>query len=200
MNKDLYFNYSGGADGADSEWDKIGREYGFNNHFHFYHGKKTPLGNIELTDEELEEGWEHILKANETLKRYHIEKYKSLLGRNWFQIKDTEIVLAISTFKTIRCRNENSNKQFSLEVNGGTSWAVQMAIDSKVPYVFVFDQDEDDGWHHWKIWNYILDDWQVFDETPTLLEHYTGIGTRKINQYGLSAIRNVFEETINNKT
>jgi len=50
-----YTNHSGGAHGADTKWDEIGKTYEFNNHKHYWYGQKTPIGNIELTKEELEE-------------------------------------------------------------------------------------------------------------------------------------------------
>ena len=191
-----FYNYSGGALGSDSEWDRIGRLYGFNNHFHFYHGKKTPLGNIELTEEELEEGWKHVLKANETLKR-NPNNYKSLLSRNWFQVKDSEIIIAISTFKLLPKGNYfDSQPKPTKQVEGGTSWAIQMAIDDKKPWVLVFDQNEEEGFG-WNIWNYVFNDWQSFPEEEVyLLEKYAGIGTRNINEKGKQAIETTYKNTI----
>ena len=61
-----YTNHSGGAVGADSTWDTIGREFGVTDHRHYYHGNKRPLGNTEITNEQLEEGWQHVLQANKT--------------------------------------------------------------------------------------------------------------------------------------
>jgi hypothetical protein len=46
-------------------FDTIGREYGFNNHIHYYHGSKTHLGNKKLSTEE-------ILEGNKSLCETHV--------------------------------------------------------------------------------------------------------------------------------
>ena len=181
--KEGYFNFSGGALGSDSEWDRIGRLCGFNNHFHFYHGSKTPLGNIELTEEELEEGFENVLKANLILKR-NPYNYKSLLGRNWFQVKNATTIYAIGSFKKVKDR---------IEVKGGTGWAVQMAIDN-CKSIFVFDQEESE---EWKTYNYVTKSWISNEgQTPSLSLYYAGIGTRNINDLGITAIEKVYLKTM----
>lgn len=175
-------NHSGGAIGSDSEWDTIGKEFGVTDHRHYYHGEKTPKGNVALTDAQLEEGWQHVLKANETLKRKP-QAYKSLLSRNWYQVKNADEVFAIGTFQ---------DGPKSMIVNGGTSWAVQMALDNNKT-VYFFDQD--------------LSKWFILDkklsERPIEMEggpsittkNFAGIGTRKLNPAGKAAIREVYQNT-----
>ena len=90
----MLIHYSGGANGSDTIWDEIGRKFGVAEHIHYYHGTKTPLGNTPITEEELEEGWEKVLLANRVMCRYP-EKYKSLLSRNWMQVKSSDAVFAI---------------------------------------------------------------------------------------------------------
>lgn len=168
-----YTNHSGGAKGSDSAWDFMGRRYGIDDHRHYWHpGLPKPiLGNIELTDEELEEGWIKVLLANKTLKRQP-DKYKSLLARNWFQVKNSEAIFAIGNV-------------IGSEVGGGTGWATQMAIDAEKP-VYAFDQEQN-RWFTWKKSMFIDCD------TPTLTQNFAGIGTRKINQQGIAAIENVYK-------
>ena len=105
--------------------------FGITDHHHYWHPglPKPPLGNVQLTDEQIEEGWKRVLLANKILNR-RPEKYKSLLARNWFQVKNADAVFAIGTVA------DND-----YEVCGGTGWAVQMAIDSNKP-VFVYDQNK----------------------------------------------------------
>lgn len=182
-----YTNHSGGAKGSDSVWDYFGRVYGIDDHRHYWHPglQKPPLGNVEITDEQLEEGWKRVLLANKTLNR-RPEKYKSLLARNWFQVKDSEAVFAIGTIA------DNST-----EVNGGTGWAVQMAIDSDTD-VYVFDQEK----KQWYVWM------EGFPgepgkfatcSTPTLTQNFAGIGTRNINKDGIEAIKEVYRKTLEGK-
>jgi hypothetical protein len=172
-----YINHSGGAVGADSTFDLLGKVRGFKNHNHYYHGDKTPLGNVEITDEQLEEGWEHILLANNTLLRKP-DAYKDLLSRNWFQVKNADAIFAIGELKN------------SYEVNGGTGWAVQMAIDNIKP-VYVFDQ-RIGTWNKYN-YNYLI--FEVCD-APILTMNYAGIGTRKINDMGKEAIAKLYDDTI----
>lgn len=170
-------NFSGGAVGSDSAFDTIGREYGFNNHIHFWYKYKNPksLPEHEITHEQYLEGREHIYIANKILKRQNIERYMHLLARNWFQVKNADSIYAIGIIK-------------NNVVQGGTSWAVVMAIDNKKP-VYFFEQNK----NHWYFWN--NGKFEVCN-TPVLTEKYAGIGTREINENGLKAIRNVYVKTL----
>jgi len=182
---------SGGAYGSDFEWGNVATEFGIVNINHLYHGNKTPYGNKSLTDAQLEEGWKHVLEANKTLKR-RPEGYKSLLGRNWFQVKDSDAVYAIADI------DFNTNI-----VKGGTGWAVQMAIDSN-KLTFVYDMNSHSWWRYDKSVRKFL----KYEGSPTLTKNFAGIGTRGVKQtdgtYKLQdeakqAIRGVFEATFGSK-
>ena len=58
-----YTNHSGGAEGSDIEWDKIGKKFGFVNNKHYWTETKTPHGNTEITNEDFEEGRFESAKA-----------------------------------------------------------------------------------------------------------------------------------------
>lgn len=177
-----YTNHSGGAIGSDSQWDIVGREFGVDNHIHYWYddgNKKPPFGNKKLTNQEREEGWENVLIANQTLKRKP-NAFKSLLSRNWFQVKNSDAVFAIGNLKS------------PTEVEGGTGWAVQMAIDNGKP-VYVFDQAS----RQWNEWNKSYLKFTPI-ETPKLTKNFAGIGTRKIDPDGLKAIRDVYAKTFGN--
>lgn len=167
-----YVNHSGGAIGSDTMWGEIGEEYGVVSN-HYYHGAKTPNGNIEITEEQFKRGKQHVYKANETLHR-RPDKYMNLLARNWIQVENSDAVFAIGQLK-------------NNVVDGGTGWAVQMAIDVNKP-VYVFDQERN------KWYTKVDEDW-VEIGTPTLTPNFAGIGTRNINQNGIEAIRDVYENT-----
>jgi hypothetical protein len=178
INLNEFINYSGGALGSDSEFDAIGKSKGFKNHIHYYHGNKTPLGNREITNEELQEGWEHILVANLTLLR-RPDAYKDLLARNWFQVKNSEAIFAVGELT-----------RFDTQVDGGTGWAVQMAIDA-IKTVYVFDQ------HICSWFKYDYEDIEFkICEPPILTKNYAGIGTRKINELGKKAIARLYDDTL----
>jgi hypothetical protein len=62
-----------------------------------------------------------------------------------------------------------------------------MAIDVNKP-VYVFDQERN------KWYTKLDEDW-IEIGTPTLTPNFAGIGTRNINQNGIEAIRDVYENT-----
>lgn len=177
-----YTNHSGGAVGADSSWDTLGKKYGIIRHNHYYHGQKTPLGNIEITAEQLEEGWQRVLQANGTLKRKP-QNYKDLLSRNWMQVKNADQIFAVAPLDV------KTNI-----VDGGTGWAVQMAIDAKKP-VSVFDLNSN-TWYSYNFQNSVFEP----SQTPTLTKNFAGIGTRKLTTEGINAIEAVYQKTFSNKT
>lgn len=107
--------YSGGADGADSYFDLIAKKHGIET-IHYWHGRKTPLGNHEITKEQLEEGWAKCLEANsKLLHRNGAEKYKNLLARNWFQVKPSESIFAVSRLTASVDPERSSPYQFDFE-------------------------------------------------------------------------------------
>ena len=167
-----YVNHSGGAIGSDTVWGELSGQYGAVSE-HYWHGKRTENGNHEITEEEFEEGKEHVLEANKTLHRQPY-KYMDLLARNYSQVKNAEEIFAIGHFK---------NKV----VDGGTGWAVQMAMDvGKI--VNFYDQDRD-------VWGrYSNGKWER-SNTPVLTKNFAGIGTRKLNDKGWMAIKEVCIKT-----
>lgn len=177
----LYTNHSGGAEGSDSYWDYIGRTHGLKNHRHYFiQGFNTPKGNVGLSSDFIEEATEHVLNANKTLRRRYPTKdayIDSLLLRNWAQVKNADTVFAIGKLK-------------GNEVEGGTGWAVQMAIDNLKP-VFVFDQFK----NNWYEYNYELGLFKKSD-IPVLTKNFAGIGTREINSLGIQAIKDVYNKTL----
>ena len=170
--KETYTNHSGGAVGADFEWGRQGAKYGVVSR-HYWHGKRTPHGNVEITEEEFEEGRQHVLHANRVLHR-RPEKYMDLLARDWCQVKYADAVFAVSHLEKGM-------------VEGGTGWAVQMAIDEGKP-VWLFDQE----WEEWL--TYENGEW-VGCDVPVLTKNFAGIGSRKIYESGIKAIGEVYKKT-----
>ena len=167
-----YVNHSGGAMGSDTVWGELSGQYGAVSE-HYWHGKRTENGNHEITEEEFEEGKEHVLEANKTLHRQP-NKYLDLLARNYSQVKNADEIFAIGHFK---------NKV----VDGGTGWAVQMAIDDG-KIVNFYDQEK-------CVWGrYCNGKWERSD-TPVLTKNFAGIGTRKLNDKGWMAIKEVCIKT-----
>src|SRR2546426_648532 len=101
MRLNSYTNHSGGARGADSEWDDIGKEFGMINNKHYYaEGEKTPRGNAPLTKEQLLFADPLLKQANIILKRRFPTKNEyinNLLRRNFYQVINSEAIFAIGT-------------------------------------------------------------------------------------------------------
>ena len=172
-----FTNHSGGAIGSDSYWGQTGEKYGVTSKHYHAEGARTPKGNTPVSKVELQEADEHLRKANETLKRKFPtsnEYVNNLLRRDWKQVKNADEIFAVSTIKNNL-------------VEGGTGWAVQMAIDQGKP-VHVFNQNTE-KWYTYK------DNTWVETGTPILTPNFAGIGTRNINEAGKRAIDEVYENT-----
>lgn len=184
-----YICHSGGCPGADVAWEREGEKYGvktisYSFDCHVQEGKNRKI----LTADELKEGWFHVLLADKTLKKnvegalWWSPYMRNLLCRNWFQVKNSEAVFAIA-------------KRFLTKdtVDGGTGWAVQMAVDCDKP-VFVFLQDPMGG--GWFRYMPIVGFESCRGEIPKLTENFAGIGTRDLNDYGKLAIHSIYHESI----
>lgn len=163
--------HSGGAEGSDYFWGEASKliQAGVR---HYYHDKRTPYGNVKISQEDYLEGVEMVHRANKSLHR-RPENYMSLLARNWAQVKYSDAIFAIGKL---------AGKD---KVDGGTGWAIQMAIDEEKP-VFVFDQDK----NKWFLFSYITRNFEECD-IPSLTNNFAGIGTRQIMSIGQIAIRDV---------
>ncbi len=188
-------NHSGGAVGADSMFDTIGKEFGQTEHKHYWAINKTPLGNVELTPEQLKEGIVHAKAAAKVLGRPWVDKYAELLGRNWFQVKNSTQVIAIGP---IVYPGENNSKGYKVNalrptVDGGTGYAVEMGI-ANGKKVHVFDT-KTNQWYKW--------DGNTFVKSvvPALDKNFAGIGSRQdkgvMTKESIQAIRDVYEKSAN---
>jgi hypothetical protein len=175
-----YTNHSGGARGADSEWDNIGKEFGMVTNKHYYwDGFPTPRGNVPLTKAQLLLADPLLKQANVILKRRFPTKNEyvnNLLRRNYYQVINSEAIFAIGTITNGL-------------VDGGTGWAFAMGVVLGKP-IFCYDQIT----NKWYEWSYNFRS-QGFKECgiPILTVHFAGIGSREINKDGVKAIRQVYE-------
>ena len=194
---------SGGAAGSDTVFENECISRGIPVVAWSFAGHKTKSPNRKnLTQEELQIGWNKVIIANKSLKRniYGLSQYvKNLLARDWYQVMNSKSIYAIGTI------------QDDMHiVNGGTGWAVQLALDDNKEtfpmmkrHIFVFDQvrnlwytpvfsKETDYWE----WGTI----RLLDDNPYVPgmrdEPFAGIGTRDINENGINAIKQLFETNL----
>ena len=188
--------HSGGADGADTYWETIGDNYGVKTKAYSYKTKyHTTENKVEISDEDYEEGVKEITKANRVLSRYGIHKFMNLLARNWSQVKYSDEVFAIGTIVEPGKKGSKGfyNKSEFQVVDGGTGYAVQMAINNG-KFVYVFDQDKD----KWFRWSYTsLKFIEVTKPLKISYENFAGIGTREIKPNGIKAIEEIYKLTFN---
>lgn len=181
-----YTNHSGGAGGSDMEWEIQGRQYGVTTNAYSFGGHNQYSNNqCKLTAEQLKEGAEKAKIASLALGRpwKYIENkpyVKNLMSRNWFQIKNADCVFAVG--KLVKASDKL--------VDGGTGWAVQMAVDNQKS-IYLFEQN----FNSWFVYDYEKNCFTTLDHTPTLTENFAGIGTREINDNGKKAIADVYLAT-----
>jgi hypothetical protein len=186
--------HTGGALGADTEWEQRGLIRGVQVFAYSYKTKyhESPC-KVEISEDEYKEGMTMISKANKKLGRYGISKYMNLLARNWSQVKHSDQIFAIGIIVEPGKKGVKGHRNASKYevVDGGTGYAVQMAIDSEKD-VFVFDQNKE----LWFRWSYNSMRFIQMKETPAITEqNFAGIGTREIKPCGIKAIEDVYIKT-----
>jgi len=179
-----YCNYSGGASGSDSIFETEGEKYSVKTVAYSFFGHNIKSKNKwVLTQQQLSDGWEHILITNKTLKRNisNISPYvKNLLSRNWFQVRESDSIYAIGTLKSDH------------EILGGTGWAISMGIDNN-KHIYVFEQNM----NSWYEYSYDENKFIKISYIPKLTENFAGIGTREINENGKNAIIELYRVNFN---
>jgi hypothetical protein len=186
--------HSGGAPGADTDWEINGIPFGVSTRAYSYKTPKhTSPNKVEISDEDYKDGIIEVNKANKNLNRYGIHKYMNLLARNWAQVKYSEQIFAIGTI--IKPGDKNTKGYYNKGkydiVDGGTGWAILMSINNSRE-VFVFDQIRD----KWFRWSYSTFQFVEIKEVPTIgVQNFAGIGTREIKPNGRQAIKDVYEKT-----
>ena len=186
--QDSYSLASGDAVGSDAAWTSAAREVGIKNTRNF-----STKSYDALSEEEKKEADSEYLKAATELSRPALSNttYKGkLVRRNWLQVKNADAIFAIgSIVNSLERGRSGLNYSKHAVVDGGTGYAVQMAINNNKP-VHVFDQDKG-KWFTWKDGNF------VEEPSPVLTKRFAGIGTRQINDSGKAAIKEIFSRTFN---
>ncbi len=190
--------HSGGAEGSDTAWERIGEKFVVKTKAYSYKTKSHQSTNkVEISDDDYKEGVIEINKANKFLNRYGIHKYMNLLARNWAQVKYSNQIFAIGSIVKVGDKGEKgykNNGKYDV-VEGGTGYAVMMGINNEKE-IFVFDQIVD----KWFRWSYSSLSYVLVNDVPMITsQNFAGIGTRELQPNGLKAIRDVYEKTFKNK-
>lgn len=183
--------FSGGCEGADLAFGDAAKRVGHKvMHFSFQsHTAQTHPDAVVLNLQALLVSDPFLRDANKHLKRKYptISMYvNNLLRRNYYQIKDTDRVYAVSHI------DEKDNL-----VSGGTGWAVMMAMlrDNRPP-IYVFDEKKL-RWFSLRSFDKrdtTSADWGAleFSQVPRPSGKYTGIGSHDLTSAGSEEIRKLF--------
>ena len=184
-----YSLYSGGATGSDTKWGEIASKYNIGKIRHY-----RPETLDILTPEQMQEVETAYVAAANKLGRKILDGNTlggKLVRRDYLQAKAADSIFAVGHI--LRPGEKNSKgyivKSEIASVDGGTGYAVQMAIDLHKP-VHIYDQ----VYEQWYKFDYDSRSF-VSQDVPVLTTKFAGIGTREINENGIKAIEQVFQKT-----
>lgn len=169
--------FSGGAQGAEAEFGRQSEKFGVQEINFSFEGHKIERnrGLRMLTQEEL------------TRKDVSITYVSKLLDRNFSNGPLIRMVL-----RTIMYQVDSGLEVFVVgsilengTVNGGTGWGAEFAKICNKP-LFVFDQVKD-CWFSW-----LNEKWEVVTNPVITKTHFTGTGTRFLEENGRKAIAELF--------
>lgn len=169
--------YSGGAQGAEAEFGRQAEKYGIQEVNFTFEGHKIDRerGVRPLTAEEL------------MRKDVSLEYVSKLLSRRFTNAQMMRNVLQIIMYQ-VECGHEVfvvGAIQEDGTVKGGTGWGAEFAKLCNKP-LFVFDQDKD-AWFTWE-----NNAWAAASDPVITHHHFTGTGTRFLEENGRKAIAVLF--------
>lgn len=185
-----YTNYSGGAAGGDAAWKEIGQEFGLGKQVDF---RPEILAGLTVGQKtEIETAYQQAVKDLGRVSLSADSFGGGLVRRDYLQAKAADSVFAISAIVEPGQKDKKGyvNKTSRQVVEGGTGYAVQMAINLGKP-VYVFDQNK----NKWFAWDSGQNKF-VEASTPKLTKKFAGIGTRELKDNGKQAIRAVYNNEV----
>ena len=183
MQRSDFILFSGGAPGAEAEFGAVAERHGIEEvNFTFEgHSHVRQRGLRFLNHEELLMGDVSLEYISKLLNRRYSDSplFRKVLQSIWFQINNGQEIYVVGTIL------EDGT------VKGGTGWGAEFAKLCNKP-LCVFDQDRN-GWFAWS-----GHDWQPLTgaSLPVIGHaHFTGTGTRVLNDNGRAAIAALFERS-----
>lgn len=183
MNKADMILFSGGIKGAEEEFGANAERCGIDEvNFSFEgHSIVRRRGLRVLTHEELKNGDVSLEYVSRLMNRRFTTNptIRNVLQSIWYQVNSGQEIYVVGEILEDRT------------VKGGTGWGAELAKLCNKP-LFVFDQKRD----AWFTWNQV--DWiecRRGDEPVISHVHFTGTGTRFLEENGKKAIAELFERT-----
>lgn len=183
MQREDFILFSGGAPGAEAEFGANAEIFGIEEvNFTFEgHNIVRNRGLRVLNHEELKNGDVSLEYISRLLNRRYPDTptFRKILQSIWYQINNGQQIFVIGEIM------EDST------VRGGTGWGAEFAKLCNKP-LYVFDQKQN-GWYMWKsqLWERL----ESADEPKITHIHFTGTGTRALEENGRKAIEELFKRS-----
>jgi len=183
MNKADIILFSGGIKGAEAEFGSKAEQYGIQEvNFTFEgHNIVRNRGVRVLNDEELKNGDVSLEYVSRLLNRSFTTNptFRKIFQTIWYQINNGQQIFVIGEILA-----DNT-------VKGGTGWGAEFAKLCNKP-LYVFDQNKD-AWFQWDqtAWTEL----KSVNEPVITYTHFTGAGTRFLEENGKKAIAKLFERS-----
>ena len=182
MKREDFILFSGAAPGAEAEFGACAERHGIEEvNFTFEgHTVVRRRGIRVLNHEELQAGDVSLEYVSRLMNRRYTDSptMRKILQTLWYQVNHGQEIYVIGVIL------EDGT------VRGGTGWGAEFAKLCNKP-LFVFDQEKD-GWFEWT-----GRDWRSLGgDTPTVTHpHFTGTGTRSVQENGKRAIEELFTKS-----
>jgi hypothetical protein len=172
--------FSGGAPGAESAFGACAERHGIEEVNFTFDGHKIARhrGVRVLNHEELQAGDVSLAYVSKLMRRRYTDSptLRRVLQTLWYQVNNGQEIYVIGTIL------EDGT------VRGGTGWGAEFAKLCNKP-LYVFDQEKD-GWYAWA-----GEAWMKpgSKDIPRITHiHFSGTGTRRLQENGTRAIEELF--------
>jgi len=180
MNPKESILFSGGAPGAEAHFGATAEQYGIEEVNYTFDGHRMERGRgiRVLNHEELRNGDVSLTYVSSLMHRRYPDAatIRKVLQTIWYQVNSGQEIYVVG-----RIMEDGT-------VRGGTGWGAEFAKLCNKP-LFVFDQEQD-GWFSWK-----QDHWEKVEAPVIRHGHFTGTGTRFLEENGRRAIAGLFERS-----
>jgi len=183
MKKQDCILFSGGIKGAEAEFGANAEKYGIEETNFTYDGHAIvrQRGLRTLSNDELKNGDVSLEYVSRLMNRRYTKtpSFRKILQSIWYQINSGQEIYVVGEIL-----DDNT-------VKGGTGWGAEFAKLCNKP-LYVFDQKRN-SWFHWNQIEWIV---CTGKNEPTISHvHFTGTGTRFLEDNGRKAIAELFERS-----
>jgi len=177
MSAQDYTLFSGAAKGAEAAFGAAAERYGVAeiNYTFEGHADARTRGKHVMTEAELDQGRVSLAYVGKMMNRVYKDTpaFRKILAGIWHQVNSGHEIFCVGWIKD------------DGHVKGGTGWGAEFAKLCNKP-LYVFDQAEE-AWFKWE-----ETAWTPVSEPVITEKHFTGTGTRLLNDAGQAAIDALF--------